>query len=281
MFTLDPVGLLSRELLRERTAALVAEACAWSVGLSDQPHLQRRGHRLVPSGASLGLRAELGQQLGTEDDLHVELDEAVPGSFQDALSALTPHGGLHADRLDVEVLTPFVRQTCLDAAERVRRTRPDAWRWLVDELAEDEDDLEAVVRAAEWESPLKITAEELVLAALGRQPLVEVEAEGLPLSLVRAAEALARGAAPVTAEDVRPDDDALAGALFLAEAALSASGLPQPVPVARADALLELLLGEGLEPDEVLAVLPQLPVGQDTVEEVGATVEVLRSQGLA
>lgn len=35
MFDVDAVGLLARELVRERVATLVAEACAWSVGLSD------------------------------------------------------------------------------------------------------------------------------------------------------------------------------------------------------------------------------------------------------
>lgn len=279
MYDVDAVGLLTRELLRERTAALVAEACAWTVGLSDQQHWQRRAGRLVASGSTLGLRATLGQQLGVEDDVHLELGDARPGSFQDALAALTPDGTLYADRLDLEVLTPFVLQTCVDAVDRYRTASPADWQELLDELGEDGDDLPEVVRAAEWEAPLKILAEQLVLAALGDQPLVEVEAEGLPLSLVRAAEAVARGAAPQP--EPEPAQEDLAGALFLAEAALQAAALPVPVPAARADALLDLLLGEGLEAQEVLAVLPHLPVQQETAEEIGATLEVLRAQGLA
>ena len=170
--------------------------------------------------------------------------------------------------------------TCVDALDRWRRTRPQALAELLDELAEDAADLPAVVRAAEWEPPLRILAEELVLAALADVPLVETEAEGLPLALVRAAERETRGAAPVVAPDPAPAGDELAGALFLAEAALHEAGLPLPVPATRADALLELLLGEGLLPEEVLAVLPQLPVQQDAVEEVEATVAALRRQGL-
>lgn len=279
MYDVDPVALLTRELLRERTAALVAEACAWSVGLSDRPHLQQRGGRLVDSGASLGLRASLGLPLGVEDDLHLELGDARPGSFQDALAALTPQGTLYADVLDQQVLTPFVLQTCLDAVERTRRTRPAVWQELVDDLGED--DPAEVVRAAEWEAPLMVLAEQLVLAALGGQPLVEVEAEGLPLSLVRAAEAATREAAPAPEPEAVAGEEELAGALFLAEVALREADLPVPVPVARADALLDLLLGEGLEAQEVLAVLPHLPVQQETAEEIDATVAALRSQGLA
>jgi len=51
-----------------------------------------------------------------------------------------------------------------------------------------------------------------------------------------------------------------------------------PVPPERAPALLQALLGEGIEPDEVLAVLPHLPVLQDTVEEVAAAVERMLAQ---
>jgi hypothetical protein len=279
VYDVDQVGLLTRELLRERTRGLVAEACAWSVGMSDQQHRHRRGGRLTTSGSTLGLRATLGQQLGVEDDVHLELGDARPGSFQDALAALTPDGTLYADRLDQEVLTPFVLQTCVDAVVRFRSASPAAWQELLDELGEGGDDLPEVVRAAEWEAPLKILAEQLVLAALGDQPLVEVEAEGLPLSLVRAAEAETRRAVPQPV--AAPPEEDLAGALFLAEAALQEAGLPVPVPVTRADALLDLLLGEGLEAQEVLAVLPQLPVHQETAEMIGATLEVLRAQGLA
>lgn len=280
MYDVDPVGLRSRELLRERTGLLVAEACAWSVGLSDRPHLRRRGGRVVPSGSTLGARAALGQQLGVEEDAPLELGEARPGSFADLLAAYAPDGALYADHLDREVLMPFVLGTCVDAAERTRRTRPQVWRELLDELGEDGRDLEGVVRAAEWEAPLKILAEQLLVAALADAPLVEVEAEGLPLALVRAAERETQQAAPGAHDEPPGTDDDLAGALFLAEAALREAALPVPVPAARADDLLDLLLGEGLEAQEVLAVLPHLAVQQDAVEEVEATVEALRSQGL-
>ena len=46
------------------------------------------------------------------------------------------------------------------------------------------------------------------------------------------------------------------------------AGLPVPVPPEAADRLLEALLAEGLEPDEVLEVLPHLPVLADTADEV-------------
>ena len=172
-------------------------------------------------------------------------------------------------------------QTCTDATERFRRSAPAAWQELLEELGADGDDLPEVVRAAEWEAPLKILAEQLVLAALGDQPLVEVEAEGLPLSLVRAAEAETRRAAPMVAAEPVVREEDLAGALFLAEAALREAGLPVPVPATRADALLDLLLGEGLEAQEVLAVLPHLPVHHETVEEIDATVTALLREGLA
>ena len=60
MFEADWMELLGREVLRERTAALVAEACAWAVGLSDQPHHVRRAGRLVASGSD-GRRAGDGR----------------------------------------------------------------------------------------------------------------------------------------------------------------------------------------------------------------------------
>jgi hypothetical protein len=37
VFDVDWMGLLGREVLRERAAALIAEACAWAVGLSCPP----------------------------------------------------------------------------------------------------------------------------------------------------------------------------------------------------------------------------------------------------
>jgi hypothetical protein len=160
----------------------------------------------------------------------------------------------------------------VEAARRARDARPEAWQELLDDLGEDGDDLAAVVRAAEWDAPLRTDAEQLVLAAVGHAPLVEVEAEGLPLSLVRAAEAETRRAAQVEAATPLRDEE-LAGALFLADVALSSTGLPQPVPPDRAGQLLEALLGEGLEPQEVLAVLPHLPVLADTADEVAARVD--------
>ena len=273
MFDADPVALLCRERLRERTAALVAEACAWSVGLSDRPHLVRRGARLVADG-TLGLRATLGLPLG-EDEGRLDLEDAPPGSFSDALNALTPEGRLYAELLDDQVVVPFVLDTCLQAAQAAAETLPQVWAELLDDLGEDGTDLPAVVRAAEWEAPLRTEAEQLLLAALRDAPLVEVEAEGLPLSLVRAAEAELRRAAEPPPEPAAVDDEAIAGALFLAEAAVREAGLPVPVPPEAADRLLEALLAEGLEPDEVLEVLPHLPVLADTADEVASTVRIL------
>ena len=273
MYDVDPVALLTREVLRERTAALVAESCAWSVGLSDSPHSVRRHGRVVPTGLTLGMRAAAAQQLSVDEDLRLELGEPVAGSFADALGALTADGGLQADRFDAEVLTPFVLETCVEAARRSREAQPEAWAELLDDLGEDGDDLAAVVRAAEWDAPLRTDAEQLVLAAIGHAPLVEVEAEGLPLSRVRAAEAETRRAALLELAAPASEDE-LAGALFLADVALTSSGLPQPVAPAGAGPLLEALLGAGLEPEEVLAVLPHLPVLADTADAVAAEVDV-------
>ncbi|HEY4626052.1 MAG TPA: hypothetical protein VIH01_08540, partial [Blastococcus sp.] len=61
MFEVDWMGMLGREVLRERGAALIAEACAWAVGLSDQPHYARRSGRVAPSGLTVGERAANGQ----------------------------------------------------------------------------------------------------------------------------------------------------------------------------------------------------------------------------
>ena len=270
MYDVDPVALLTREVLRERTPALVAETCAWSVGLSDAAHHVRRHGRVVASGLTLGARAAAAQQLSVEEDLRLELGEVVPGSFADALGALTADGTPQADRFDAQVLTPFVLETCVEAARRSREAQPEAWAELLDDLGEDDDDLAAVVRAAEWDAPLRTEAEQLVLAALGHAPLVEVEAEGLPLALVRAAEAEALRAAG--GEPPPPPEEDLAGALFLADVALASSGLAQPVAPDDAGPLLAALLGEGLEPDEVLAVLPHLPVPVDTADAVADAV---------
>jgi hypothetical protein len=271
VFDVDFMALLTREVLRERAPALIAEACAWSVGLSDQPHHLRRGGRLVATGVTMGVRAANGQPLSGEEDGRLELGDARPGSFQDALNALAPDGTVYAERFDVQVLEPFVLATCVQAAERARETRRAAWRELLDELGEDGRDLVEVVRVGEWEAPLRIDAEHLVLAALGSVPLVEVEAEGLPLSLVRAAEGITRTAAATAPTPApQPEDDDLAGTLFLARAALD--GLIVPVPRAQAEDLVAALLAEGLLLEEVPAVLPHLPVLPETVAEVRAIV---------
>ena len=277
MFDVDWMGLLTREVLRERTAALVAETCAWAVGMSDRPHFLRSGGRIVGTGQTVGERAAVGLPLSGDEDGRLDLADARPGSFQDALNSVDHGGRVQADRFDAEVLHPFVLDTCVVAAERARRTRPDAWAELADDVGEDEADLADVVRAGGWEAPLRIDAEHLVLAALGATPLIEVEAEGLPLSLVRAAEAVARGAAG--RPEPEPADDGLAGALFLAETAVSAATLPGPVPPAEAGRLLAELLAAGLEPDEVSGVLPHLPVQPATAEAVVALIEGGRATG--
>ena len=274
-FAVDWMELLCREVLRERTGALVAEACAWAVGLSDQPHHERRQGRVVPTGLTVGARAETDRLLAAEEDGRIDLGDARPGSFRDALNALTADGALHADRFDTELLTPFVHETCLLAAQRAHRTRGAAWAELAEDVGADDADLAGVVAAGGWEAPLRTEAELLALAALGDVPLIEVEAEGLPLSLVRAAEAAARGAAPP--EPAATGDDELAGARFLAGAALQAAGLPVPVPPTAAEPLLEELLAVGLEPDEVAGVLPDLPLETPTVEAIAVLLEARRA----
>jgi hypothetical protein len=275
VFDVDWMALLSREVLRERAAALIAETCAWAVGMSDQPHYLRRAGRLVATGPTVGERAATGQALSNEEDGRLDLGDARPGSFQDALNAVGPDGTVHADRFDEEVLHPFVHDTCLLAAERARRTRGQAWTELADDVGEEADEPADVVRAGGWEAPLRIDAEQLVLAALADVPLIEVEAEGLPLSLVRAAEAALRGAAPAAAP-VPVDDDGLAGAVFLAEAALGAAALPVPVPPEEAGRLLQEFLAAGLDADEVTAVLPHLPLQQATAAAVVTLIEADR-----
>jgi hypothetical protein len=270
MFDVDWMRLLTREVLRDRTAELIAESCAWAVGLSDRAHLRRRGGAVVPTGATMGERAVGGLPL-SDDDGRLDLGDAAPGSFQDALNALAPDGGVHADRFDDEVLAPFAHETCVAAAVRARAGRPTAWRELADDLGEDPEDAAAVVRAGDWATPLRTDAEQLVLAALGRAPLLEVETEGLPLSLVRAAEAVTRTAAP--APDEPRTDDALPGALFLARAALDSSGCTVPVPPSEADMLLAALADAGLEADELPAVVPHLPVEEATLTRIAATLE--------
>ena len=268
MFDVDFMALLTREVLRERAPVLIAEACAWTVGLSDQPHHLRRGGRLVTTGVTIGVRAATGLPLSGEEDGRLELGDARPGSFQDALNALAPDGTVYVERFDLQVLEPFVLATCVQAAERARATRRAAWLELLDELGEDGRDLVEVVRVGEWEAPLRIDAEHLVLAALGAASLLQVEAEGLPLSLVRRAEALTREAAAPPPPPGPTEDAAASGAVFLARAALAADGPPGPVAPVDADRLLTLLLAEGIEPDEVAAVLPHLPLRPGTADAV-------------
>ena len=275
MFDVDWMGLLTREVLRERAAELIAESCAWAVGMSDQPHYQRTAGRIVATGTTVGERAAKDLLLGDEEDGRLDLGDARPGSFQDALNAVGADGVLLAHRFDEELLHPFVLETCVRAAERARATRPMAWAELAEDVGEDERALADVVRGGGWEAPLRIDAEHLVLAALGAVPLIEVEAEGLPLSLVRAAEAVTRGAAE-PARPAAPDDD-LAGSLFLAEAAVTATGAPVPVGPDAAEVLVEQLLAHGLEPDEVVAVLPRLPI---QAEAADAVVAIIRAAGI-
>ena len=275
MFDVDWMGLLTREVLRERAGELIAETCAWAVGMSDQPHYLRAGGRIVATGSTVGERAAKELPLGDEEDGRLDLGDARPGSFQDALNAVGADGVLQAHRYDEEVLHPFVRETCVRAADRGRRARPGAWAELADDVGEDAADLADVVRSGGWEAPLRIEAEHLVLAALGAVPLIEVEAEGLPLSLVRAAEAATRAAAAAPAPTT-PDTD-LAASMFLAEAAVTAVGAPLPVGPDAAERLVEELFAHGLEPDEVIAVLPSLPLQRETADTV---VAIIRAAGI-
>ncbi|MFL6097496.1 MAG: hypothetical protein ACJ71Y_18760 [Blastococcus sp.] len=274
MFDVDWMELLTREVLRERAAELIAETCAWAVGMSDQPHYRRTAGRLVATGTTVGERAAKELLLGDEEDGRLDLGDARPGSFQDALNAVGADGVLQAHRFDEELLQPFVQETCVRAGERARSTRPDDWAELADDVGENADDVAEVVRGGGWEAPLRIDAEHLVLAALGAVPLIEVEAEGLPLSLVRAAEAATHAAAPTRPPPAEAD---LAGSLFLAEAAVTAAGAPLPVAPDAAERLVEQLLAHGLEPDEVLAVLPHLPVEAETADTVAA---IIRAAGI-
>jgi hypothetical protein len=269
VFDVDWMGQLTREVLRERVPALIAETCAWSVGISDRPHHERRRGRLVETGGTNGDRLARGQALSGEEAGRLDLGDARPGSFRDALNAVDADGVVYADRFDAEVVEPFVLATCVLAAERARATRRADWAELLDDLGEDGRDLVAVVRAGGWEAPLRTEAELAVLAALADVPLLEVEAEGLPLSLVRAAEALTRDAAP-TPPQPAGEDPAASGAVFLARAALAEAGLAGPVAAGPEDAdrVLGALLAEGLEPDELPAVLPHLPLAPGTAVAV-------------
>lgn len=266
MFDVDWMGQLSREVLRERLPALIAEACAWSVGLSDRPHHERRRGRLRATGGTNGDRIARGQALSGEEDGRLDLGDARPGSFRDVLNAVDADGVVYADRFDREVIEPFVLATCVLAAERARATRRAEWAELLDDLGEDGRDLVGVVRAGEWEVSLRTEAEHLVLAALADVPLLEVEAEGLPLSLVRAAEAMTREAAALPPAAPPEEDPAASGAVFLARAALAE--LDEPVPPTQADRVLGALLAEGIEPEELPAVLPHLPLAPGTADAV-------------
>jgi hypothetical protein len=266
VFDVDWMGRLGREVLRERLPALIAEACAWSVGMSDRPHHERRRGRLGETGGTIGDRIARGQPLSGEEDGRLDLGDARPGSFGDVLNAVDATGVLYADRFDREVLEPFVLATCVLAAERARATRRAEWAELLDDLGEDGRDLVGVVRAGEWEASLRTEAEHLVLAALADVPLLAVEAEGLPLSLVRAAEALTREAVAPLPTAPPGEDPAASGAVFLARAALAE--LDEPVPPTAADRVLTALLAEGIEPEELPAVLPHLPLAPGTADAV-------------
>ena len=266
MFDVDWMGQLSREVLRERLPALIAETCAWTVGMSDRPHHERRRGRLGQTGGTIGDRIARGQPLSGEEDGRLDLGDARPGSFRDVLNSVDATGVLYADRFDREVLEPFVLATCVLAAERARATRRAEWAELLDDLGEDGRDLVGVVRAGEWEVSLRTEAEHLVLAALADVPLLEVEAEGLPLSLVRAAEALTREAATAPPSAPSGEDPAASGAVFLARAAVA--DLDEPVPPSQADRVLTALLAEGIEPEELPAVLPHLPLAPGTADAV-------------
>lgn len=268
-FEADPIAVLARDELHARLSDLIAEACAWSVGMSDRPHYQRRHGRVTATGITIGARAAGGQLLSGEEDRPLDLGEVRPGTFRDALGALTADGRVYGELLEQQVVRPFVLDTCVAALETAARTHPGELADVLDDLGEHDSDPTEVVRAGDWEAALRIDAEHLVVAALGDQQLTDVEAEGLPLSLVRAAESLTRGAAPTMAEDDPSSGrEELAGALFLAEAALRAADLAEPVTVAQAPALVEVLRGEGLEDDEILAMLERLPVTPDAAEAV-------------
>jgi hypothetical protein len=58
---------------------------------------------------------------------------------------------------------------------------------------------------------------------------------------------------------------------------VTATGVPLPVGPDAAERLLEELLAHGLEPDEVVAVLPHLPVQNETVDTV---VAIIRAAGI-
>src|SRR3954451_15611265 len=135
------MGLLTSEVFRELAAGMIAETCAWAVGMSDLPHYQRTAGRLVATGPTVGERAAKELSLGDEEDGRLDLGDARPGSFQDALNGVGADGVLQAHRFDEEVLHPFVQEPCVRAAERARRTRPEDWAELAEDVGEDADDV--------------------------------------------------------------------------------------------------------------------------------------------
>src|SRR3712207_9484242 len=82
------MGQLSREVLRERLPALIAETGAWTVGMSDRPHHERRRGRLGETGGTIGARIARGQPLSGEEDGRLDLGDARPGRFRDVLNAV-------------------------------------------------------------------------------------------------------------------------------------------------------------------------------------------------
>ena len=60
--------------------------------------------------------------------------------------------------------------------------------------------------------------------------------------------------------------------MFLADAAVRTAGLPMPVPPDGARPLVAELLAAGLEPEEVVAVLPHLPLAPGTAEAAARLV---------
>lgn len=279
MTDVDPIAALAHDLLRDRTGDLIAAASVWSVGMSDRPHYVRRSGRVKPSGDTLGNRAAAELPLSGEEDALISLGEARPGSFRDALNALTPNGTVYAESFQAELLQPFAVHVCVTALERVRAKHPDVWVDVLDDVGEDDDaDLVTIVHLGEWAVPLAADAEDLLIAAIGDAPLLDVEAEGLANegpAFARASTARRVGAAAPGAADPEPDDlGELAGALYLAAAAVHTAQLPVPVPPAEARRLLAVLTDEGLEPEEIARVLPALPVEEETVAAVRQVLDV-------
>ena len=164
--------------------------------MSDQPHHLRSGGRMVGDrarrSASGRLHRPAAQRRGGRPARSGRRPAGqLPGRAQRARA----DGTVHADRSTSRSST----RSCSDLRAGCRagpaRPGPAAWRELPDDLGEDGPT-----------SP-RSSGRRLGGAAADRRraprprrarrgPLIEVEAEGLPLSLVRAAEGIARGAAP-------------------------------------------------------------------------------------